>query len=98
MLRLHGFFLIPTLISLGPIIFGHIGYGWRWRVKRPSGLITLTALSVLIGTGYLLYYASDEVMRDIAKYAHWAVGAAAPGALIWHMLTRINRLSDKPPK
>jgi hypothetical protein len=58
----------------------------------------LTALSVLIGTGYLLYYASDEVMRDIAKYAHWAVGAAAPGALIWHMLTRINRLSDKPPK
>lgn len=91
MLQLHGLFLIPILLGVGGILFGHMGRGWRQSGKRLSGLLTLTVFSLLAITGYLLYYTGNDLIRDAAKYAHWVVGGAAPILLIWHMIIRARR-------
>lgn len=99
MLQMHGLFLIPALLSLGGILFSHIGLGWRQVFKRLSGLTLLATFIVLTVSGYFLYYAGDQMIRAMATYSHWGVGIAAPAPFIWHLLVRINRnrQQDAPP-
>jgi hypothetical protein len=88
MLRLHGFFLIPALMMIGGVLVVHIGNAWRYRRKRGSGLTQAFLYLALILTGYGLYYAGDEVLREVASIAHWVIGLGAPVLFLWHWLVR----------
>lgn len=90
-LMLHGLLVTPMVLAAGGIVFGHIGNGWSWKRKRMSGLSVLTLFGVLSVTGFLLYYAGADVVRDGSKYVHWVVGSAAPVIVLWHALVRIRR-------
>jgi len=100
-LMLHGMVMTPMLLAAGGILFGHIGNGWRWKPKRVSGTTALAVFVVLSVTGFLLYYAGGDGVRDASKYVHWAVGVAAPLVIVWHMIIRARRkaraVSGDPP-
>ncbi len=45
-------------------------------------------MSVLIASGYLLYYLSSDDWREPTAIAHWIVGLLMPAALLSHWLIR----------
>ncbi len=84
MLKAHGAAMIAALLGLGGLFVAHIGKGWSHRGQRVAGLVLSGFLIVLIATGWLLYYAGDEALRDWSSTLHWIVGLAAPAAFAWH--------------
>jgi len=70
--------------------------GWLWRAHvtpwrragthRDSGNALLWIGGVLIVSGWLLYYAAGDWLRDAVSLAHWIVGLAAALALLVHAL------------
>ena len=88
MLQVHGFILIPALLSLGGIVFGHIGSGWRYKKNKISGLLMLSSFAILIGTGYVLYYTGSDLIRQASSLAHWIIGLAAPALFVKHAVIR----------
>ena len=96
MLQVHGFVLIPALLSLGGILFGHIGSGWNYKKNKISGLLMLALFAILIGTGYILYYTGSDLIRQASSLAHWITGLAAPALFARHALRRIaNQMSRR---
>lgn len=86
MVTVHGFFLIPALLGIGTMLVAHIPIGWRHRGQRVAGIILSTLLAILIGTGYLLYYAGGETLRELSGTLHWVIGLVLPLAVAWHYL------------
>lgn len=84
MMTLHGFFLIPALLGIGGMLIAHIPKGWDYKRQRVLGVALCVILAVLIGSGYLLYYAGDDVLREWSSFAHWAIGLTLPGIFLWH--------------
>lgn len=84
MLRIHGLVVVPALLACGGLLIAHIPLGWVQRRQRALGVILTSALAVLIGTGYLLYYVGDEELRDMAAMVHWIAGLALPGSFFLH--------------
>jgi hypothetical protein len=75
-MKIHGAAAMTSLLLLGTLACQHVPAGWKTSHNRTSGILTLTALSALIVTGYLLYYAGDETYRSLASDVHLAVGLA----------------------
>lgn len=88
MLRLHGAAAMLTLIALGSLLAIHVPSAWRARTNLSSGIAMLAILAVLTLTGWLLYYASGEALREAASYAHMAIGSVTPALLLWHLAYR----------
>jgi hypothetical protein len=83
-LRLHGAAAFAALWAFGLLWGVHILNGWRLNRRRWSGAILFGASAFLVASGYLLYYAGSEGLRDWISVAHWGVGLAAPLAFVWH--------------
>jgi hypothetical protein len=83
-LRLHGAAAFGALLILGLLWGVHVVNGWRARRRRWSGGLLLGATVVLIVSGYLLYYAGDETLRNAVSLLHWVLGLGAPAAFLWH--------------
>ncbi|MBO9581857.1 MAG: hypothetical protein J7498_13280 [Sphingobium sp.] len=91
MMTIHGFFLVPALLGIGGMFVVHVPKGWSYVTQRISGIGLCAALAVLIVSGYLLYYAGDEALRDWTGFVHWAVGLGLPGVFTWHYLNKLHR-------
>ena len=85
-LRVHGGLAMIALVLLGTLLRQHIGTAWRLGRSRRSGALMLGAMLLLTATGYLLYYASSEPLRDAASWLHWGIGLALPAFLILHLM------------
>jgi len=85
-LRLHGLAAFVTLFLAGLLWGVHVRPGLFGPRRRTSGIVLLALLGWLAATGYLLYYASDDGMRDLARLAHWLVGLAAALPFLVHSL------------
>lgn len=90
MLKLHGFFLIPVLLSIGGMFVAHIPKGWDHRRQRFAGITLCAVLGALTITGYMLYYAGDELVREWTSLAHWTVGIALPAIFLWHYVNGLS--------
>lgn len=86
MLRLHGFVLIPALLGIGTLLLAHVPFGWKYRAQRVAGIALAGAMTVLILSGYLLYYLGDETLRPMVSLTHWALGLGGPVVFGWHYL------------
>ena len=86
MMTTHGLFLIPALLGIGGMFVAHIPKGWSHPHQRVAGIALCTTLAVLITSGYLLYYAGDELLREWTSLAHWTIGLALPVVSLWHYL------------
>ncbi len=100
MLKVHGAAMIAALLGLGGLFVLHIPAGWAHRPQRTPGLVLSSALVLLVGTGWLLYYAGGEALRDWSSLAHWTFGLAAPAAFVWHYVNgrrqRLRNTGQRP--
>ena len=88
LLRAHGAAAMLTLVVIGSLLALHVPSGWRMGTNVRSGVGMLAVMAVLAITGWFLYYASGDTLRESAKYLHIVIGAAAPIALLWHLAYR----------
>lgn len=87
-LALHGAFGFAALVLLGWLAAAHLPPAWRSGRSRRSGLVMCALAALLTFSGYLLYYVAGDTARAVIGVAHWAVGLAAPLALLVHLLAR----------
>lgn len=99
-LRLHGAFAFAALWIGGMLWAVHIGPALSRPGKRISGLLLLGMLAILVATGYLLYYAVDDGLRDAVRWAHWLIGILLAIVLGIHVIrarAHRARLTAGPP-
>jgi hypothetical protein len=86
LLRLHGLTMIPALLGFGGLFVVHVPKGWRSKRQRNTGIALLCINSVLIFSGYLLYYVGSDALRPWTSITHWGLGVWLPVLFIWHYL------------
>jgi hypothetical protein len=85
LMKIHGAAAMLALVLLGTLLPRHVLIGLRGRLNRRTG-VSIGVLSIaLVATGYLLYYAGGETLREIASDAHLGVGLALPVLLAVHV-------------
>jgi hypothetical protein len=85
LMKIHGAVAMAALILAGTLMCQHVPAGWKTGHNRLSGVLTLVVLSLLLVTGYLLYYAGSELYRAFASYVHLGVGLALSLPVIAHV-------------
>ncbi len=87
MLASHGACAFAVLWLSGWIWTTHIVPWWRGgQRRRSSGVVLISFAVVLIVSGYLLYYASADALREWVGVVHWAVGLIAAVPVLVHAL------------
>ncbi len=90
-LRLHGAASFGFLIVFGMVLSTHISFNWQVKKnRRISGIILTTILTILILSGYLLYYLGGEEIRAFTSYLHWIGGIFCSLIFAIHFLTQIR--------
>ena len=87
-LQAHGVFGLGFLILFGYLLSSHVRPGLRGRKRRTSGWTLLSAIGVLIVTTPILYYASNETLKDWASRTHSWVGLACALPFALHRFAR----------
>ncbi|HEX9397253.1 MAG TPA: hypothetical protein VF943_11010 [Burkholderiales bacterium] len=82
--RVHGAFAMLALAAFGSALAIHVPTGWSASARRASGLVLVVATILLAATGYLLYYAGSETLRDWSTWLHLGAGVAVCAAFGWH--------------
>lgn len=87
LLRIHGAAAMASLVLLGFLIPRHMQRGWAQDRNRVTAIILILWCSVLVLSGYGLYYCGDEVLRFYLRNIHGIAGILIVPALIWHILS-----------
>jgi cation transport ATPase len=95
-LRVHGAAAIAFLIVLGTMLPIHIRRAWQLRRNYRTGGVMLSVVTVLVITGYGLYYASGENLRIWISAVHWGIGLFGMAALILHVLIGKRNAANRP--
>ena len=85
-LNLHGAFAFAAVWIFGLLWGVHIAKLWPSKRKRWSGGILTAVFTLLILSGYLLYYVGDDRIRPLISVLHWGIGLACPAFFAWHRL------------
>ena len=85
-MRIHGAATMFGLAMLGSIWTTHVMPAWQRGTHRLSGGGLFAFWSVLILTGYGLYYLADEIQRAITSWTHVACGLVLPIGLLIHIV------------
>jgi hypothetical protein len=94
-MRVHGAAAFVGLFVAGLLAAQHIPRGWhmsrphlrlhrRLRLQRVSGAAMSVLGTLLIATGYVLYYFTPEAWRPAMGWAHTALGGVLVALLPWH--------------
>jgi succinate dehydrogenase hydrophobic anchor subunit len=89
LLRVHGLIAVGAVFLLGWVGAGHISARWSQTANRRSGLWLLACATVLIVSGYALYYTTG-VPHESAGVLHESLGLAAIAIALAHWL-RVRR-------
>ncbi len=95
LIKLHGASAFLVLIGFGYLLASHVHVGWRSGRNRFSGSSILGNVTLMIVTGYLLYYASGEGFRESVSWVHLALGLALPCTLGLHVWQAHGRHRSK---
>jgi hypothetical protein len=76
---------MAVLVLIGMLLSGHVRFAWRARRNRANGSVFLSVFAVLTVTGYGLYYAGGEMLRQWTSWIHLVVGLALPILLLIHI-------------
>lgn len=93
-MKLHGLLASGSLVLLGTFLASHVPTGLRARKRTPSGVSLLAIYLLLAGTGYLLYYAGGERLRELSSDAHVAGGVLSILAIALHARPFGGRRTD----
>ena len=95
-LALHGALAFASLWTLGLVWGVHVVHAWPTRRKRWSGILLLAGAGLLVGSGYLLYYAGDDALRTDVALVHWILGLACPALFLAHRFARRAAVEPRP--
>lgn len=95
-MKIHGAVAMIALLTLGTILPGHVPKGWRGRKNKLSGAAILASCAVLVASGYLLYYAGGEALRQLASYIHLSFGVALAVLAVVHVTARLSAQEEPP--
>ena len=84
-MKIHGAAAMAVLVLIGMLLSGHVRFAWRARRNRVNGSVFLSVFAVLTVTGYGLYYAGGEMLREWTSWIHLLVGLALPILLLIHI-------------
>ena len=84
-MKVHGAAAMAILVLIGMVLTGHVRFAWRARRNRGNGSLFLSAFGILTLTGYGLYYAGDETLRNWTSWIHLAAGLTLPLLLSLHV-------------
>ena len=87
LLKVHGFSAMAFVLLLGTLLPGHVRRAWHARKNCGNGAFFLTAVGLLVLSGYALYYIGSETLRACASDFHLWLGVAAPALLVLHILS-----------
>ncbi len=85
LLRVHGASAFLAMMGFGYLLASHVHVGWRSRRNRRLGALLVGAVSLLILSGYLLYYSAGEDFRSAVSWIHLGLGLSLPGVLGLHV-------------
>jgi hypothetical protein len=83
-MKVHGATMLFYLAMLGSLLT-HIRRGTALKANRFSGFSTLALNGILLLSGWLLYYASEDTYRQWSSTIHWAIGLASLPLLCGHI-------------
>ena len=86
LLMLHGAAAFAALLLGGWLWKAHIAPWWDSSNRRHSGIVLIALAAMLIVSGWLLYYAGGETLREWTALAHWSIGLALALPLLVHAL------------
>lgn len=89
-LRAHGAAALLSVFVFGQLYSSHVRPSWRAGRKRGTGGVLVAVIALLILSGYLLYYAGGEELRDLASQSHFWLGAIAPVPFLVHLYRRVR--------
>ncbi len=95
-LRVHGAMAMASLIVIGGLIQGHVPRAWRAGRNRLAGALLLGGASLLVVSGWGLYYVGGDWLRAATSVLHWVLGAAVVPIFFLH-LARGRRTRRNPP-
>jgi hypothetical protein len=78
LMKVHGAGAMVFLVLAGSLVPGHVPAGLRSQLNRTSGIAMMAALVLLAATGYLLYYAGSDTLREAASVVHLVAGLVLP--------------------
>ena len=84
-MKIHGAAAMAVLVLIGMLLNGHVRSAWRARRNRANGSVFLSVLAVLTVTGYGLYYAGGEMLREWTSWIHLVIGLLLPILLLIHI-------------
>ena len=84
-MKVHGATMLVYLALLGTLI-AHIRRGTALKANRLSGFTMIALNGVLALSGWLLYYVSDDAVREFSSTIHWVIGLIALPLLCAHIL------------
>jgi hypothetical protein len=85
---LHGVIAISSMYLLGWISARHATHSWIRRQRRISGGVLSSFLTVLIVSGFALFFVSDDQWQRIAAVIHEVSGLALTPIAIQHWFLR----------
>ncbi len=95
-LRLHGAASFGFLIVFGMVLATHVSFNWQVKKnRRISGIILTSFFTILIVSGYLLYYLGDEEIRAFTSYLHWIIGIFCGAVFMTHFLIKSKKRRPK---
>lgn len=87
----HAVFSFAAVWMFGVLWPNHVKKSWKQKIRRGSGGTLFGVTLWLTLTGIALYYIGSDAWRSWTSILHWAVGLAALGVFVYHLVTRNSR-------
>ena len=84
--KAHGAFAMLGLVAFGSALAIHVPTGWAGNARRASGIALVAATLLLAVTGFLLYYAGSDTLREWSTWLHLGAGVAVCAAFAGHRI------------
>ena len=84
-LKVHGATAFAALLALGAMGARHVPRGWVLNRNRVIGSVVIADFTLLIATGYALYYLVNDATHAPVSVLHWALGLALAPTLVAHI-------------
>jgi hypothetical protein len=81
-MKLHGAAAWLATYLIGTIWVAHIKLAWKLQHNRWAGAAFGLTVTLLLISGYGLYYFNGETVRMLTEWLHWSAGALA-ACLFW---------------
>ena len=94
-MKLHGGATMVMLFFLGSLMNSHIRRALKAGRNLVSGWIMLITMTLLIFTGFGLYYLAGESDRPLWSRIHWIVGIGLVALIVIHVV--VGRASRFKP-